>query len=92
MAGEVVVHLESLGLCEHCGELLTLESMPLEAMDAIWRCPACNGVLEGESFGYEGRTKVRWVGPGKTWVTEKPTKDSELGNLDVFVDYKVTYH
>jgi NAD-dependent SIR2 family protein deacetylase len=79
-----VMLLAGLGLCEHCGELMSFEDMPPEAMDADWRCHKCGGVLTDKSFGYgkvNGKLqKVKWVGPDKTWVTEKPAENFELGS------------
>jgi len=76
------VSLAGLGLCEHCNILITIEDMPVEAMDAEWRCPNCEGILTGKSFGYEDgkTTKTRWVGKDKQWIKTKPEEDFELGN------------
>lgn len=85
------VSLEGLGLCEHCGTLLSVEGMPGDSLDSVWTCPNCKGVLSGLSFGYEGEgketKKVRWVGPARKWVTTKPTEDFDLGNWSVQASY-----
>lgn len=75
------INVSSLGLCEHCGTLLTLKDMP---RDIEWRCPNCYGALTNISFGYEkidGKwEKTRWVGKDKQWTTEKPIGKFKLGN------------
>ena len=87
-----LVSVASLGLCEHCGVLLTLEGMPADSIDAEWRCPnpKCNGVLTHKTFGYdkgtEGAKKVSWVGPGGIWIPEKPAQDFDLGSFSVRVE------
>lgn len=84
---EKVVSLASLGLCEHCGVLLTMEEMPSDAINAEWRCFKCNDVLSHRSFGYDrgeqGAQKVKWVGPNGEWTEEEPKDDFDLGNLFV---------
>lgn len=77
----VDVLLAGLGLCEHCGKLLTLQGMSASAMDAEWQCPSCKGKLTHKSFGYASGQggKVQWVGPEGKWVTQQPTKDFDLG-------------
>ncbi len=81
--------LGALGLCEHCGALVSMEGMPAEAADANWACPKCRGELTHLSFGYdrddEKSKKVRWVGPNAKWVDLEPTEDFMLGDLQVFV-------
>jgi len=87
MAAKKLVSLGGLGLCEHCGTLITVEDMTGDAMDSEWHCPKCASVLSGLSFGYENEgketKKVKWVGPEEKWVLEKPTKDFELGNWSI---------
>ena len=82
-----VVQVAGLGLCEHCGVLLTIEGLPAEAMDAEWKCPRCKKTLTGKSFGYkevDGKwKKTRWVGKDGKWVNEKPGGDFDLGVLTV---------
>lgn len=82
-----VADIESLGLCEHCKTLLSLEGMPADAANAEWKCPSCKGVITHRSFGYESGqgNKVQWVGPGKKWVSKKPEKDFRIGKLEVAV-------
>ena len=83
------VSVSSLGLCEHCSTLLTFEDMPLEAMNAEWRCPSCQGILSGASFGYDevdGKQKrTRWVNRRRKWSKIKPTVGFDLGNWSVRV-------
>ena len=43
--------MESVGVCEHCGALLTMEGMPAEAIDIKWTCSVCNGTLTHKSWG-----------------------------------------
>ena len=83
MATIRMVSLASLGLCEHCGILLTIEDMPMGSMDAIWKCPKCSGVLTGKSFGYEENRKTRWVGNDGKWTTVRPTQSFDLGDWHV---------
>jgi hypothetical protein len=66
------VLLAGLGLCEHCGTLLTIEDMPGDSIDAIWKCPKCEGVLSEKSFGYEKGKKVLWVGKDGKWANHIP--------------------
>jgi hypothetical protein len=67
------VILAGLGLCEHCGELLTIEDLPAEAINAVWLCPKCNGILSGKTFGYDEKNKkVHWVGPDGKWLDKEP--------------------
>jgi hypothetical protein len=37
-------------ICEHCGTRLSLEDMPMDAIDAVWKCPKCEGVITEESW------------------------------------------
>ena len=86
MAVRRVVSAASLGLCEHCNALLTMEDLPSGAMDAKWLCPStsCGKVLTHLSFGYEqiqGRwRKTRWVGPDGKWTYDK---ESIPGSFDL---------
>lgn len=79
------VRVASLGLCEHCGALVSIEDLPVDAMDADWRCFACNGLLTHLSFGYDqgaqGAHKEKWVGPSGQWVDERPAEDFHLGSM-----------
>ena len=77
------VSINALGLCEHCGALLNMQDIPTEGMNAEWRCPRCEEALTGVSFGFEGNMQVRWVGPEGKWVQTRPSKDFQLGELDV---------
>lgn len=83
------VLLESLGLCEHCNVLISLEEMPAEALDAIWHCPSCNAKLTHCSFGYDrglqDARKVKWVGSDGQWTDQKPSSDFGIGNWFVLV-------
>lgn len=84
MPGERLILLEALGLCEHCGALLTAHDMSVDSMDADWACPKCSKVLTGKTFGYEttdGEPKrVRWVGPDRNWTGNRPSTEFVLGN------------
>ena len=86
-----VVSLEGLGLCENedCDALLTIDDMPVEAMDVPWECPRCKKSVTGKTFGYEqvgGKwQRVRWVGPGRKWVAVRPVEDFDLGGWNVRV-------
>ena len=83
----MIVNLAGLGLCEHCGALITMEGLSAEAIDAEWNCPKCGEVLAHESFGYESGKgdKIKWVGPDGKWTTEKPTNDFRLGSWDILI-------
>ncbi|HOI97256.1 MAG: hypothetical protein WA093_03970 [Minisyncoccales bacterium] len=85
--------LAGLGLCEHCGNLITLEGFPIEAIDAEWRCPKCQGILGGKSFGYEGdgkkAQKVWWVGPDGKWVKIKPTEEFDLDSWHIIIQPRI---
>lgn len=37
-------------VCEHCETRLTLIDMPIDAIDAEWRCPNCNKVITEKSW------------------------------------------
>jgi hypothetical protein len=76
------VSVESIGLCEHCGTLLTIEGMSGDAVGATWFCPAagCGKELTHLSFGYtETGKKVRWVSSQGKWISSKPRQDFTLG-------------
>ena len=77
------VSIDLLGLCEHCGALLNGGDTPADAVDERRRCPSCEEVLGGASFGFEGDIQVRWVGEEGAWVDTRPTTDFQLGDLDV---------
>ena len=80
MTTKKLVSLGGLGLCEHCGTLITIEGMPVEAIDSVWRCPKCEGELSGTSFGYDGdNKKIKWVGPEGKWTGETPVRDFDIG-------------
>ena len=87
MTGKRLMRIEGLGLCEHCGVLISVEDMSGDAMDGEWHCPKCTCVLSGLSFGYEGEgketKKVKWVGPEGKWVAVKPTQDFEVGSWSI---------
>jgi hypothetical protein len=85
--GNLMVTLASLGLCEHCNALITIQGLPAEAMDAVWKCEKCGGVFSEKTFGFEKGKKVRWVGEEGRWVDEKPTRDFQLGKFYVVQQY-----
>lgn len=78
------VSLESLGLCEHCGALVSMEDLPSDSINAKWSCSRYRGTLTHLSFGYDQSKgtfkKTRWVGPKGEWVGEKPIECFPLGN------------
>jgi len=82
-----MVLLATLGLCEHCGVLITISDLPADAMDGDWACPKCGKLLGGKTFGYEGEgrdcKKTRWVGPKRKWVSQKPTQEFTLGSWHI---------
>jgi hypothetical protein len=89
------VILASIGLCEHCGTLLSFQDMPFDAMNAEWKCSQCNGILTENTFGYrtvvgeDGKPKgekVRWVGPDGKWTDQKPTEDFILGTWQILIN------
>ncbi|MDD2730506.1 MAG: hypothetical protein PHW33_00045 [Candidatus Portnoybacteria bacterium] len=83
IGNERLVVAAGLGLCEHCGTLMTLEDMPAEAIDADWACPACGKIISSKTFGYEGKgadcRRTKWVGPDRQWVEEKPKQEFVIG-------------
>jgi len=87
-----MILLESLGKCEHCGRVLSIEGMPGESIDAVWSCPTCKKELTHKSFGYEkvdGQFKrVKWVNKSKRWTTKRPTSDFVLDGALVAVDMR----
>ena len=87
--------LAGLGLCEHCETLLSLEGFPIEAIDAEWYCPKCQGILGGKSFGYEGKgkeaKKAWWVGTDGKWTRTKPTEDFDIGNWHIIIRPRILY-
>lgn len=88
--------VSSLGICEHCQTLLSMQDMPAESISAVWKCPKCKGILSYKSFGYEitGKddqkrdkyNKTRWVGPNGKWSNEKPKEDFNLGDWHVIIN------
>jgi hypothetical protein len=82
-----IVVAAGLGLCEHCGALVSIENMPMDSLDAVWACPKCKKTLTGKSFGYkkinEKCERTKWVGPDGKWVMEEPKEDFDLGNLHI---------
>jgi hypothetical protein len=85
-----IVLLAALGLCEHCGELLTIQDLPAEAIDADWKCPKCHGVITHVTFGYDqggrGAKIIRWVGKDGKWTDVKPEEDFRLGDWFITVE------
>ena len=51
------VTLDSLGLCEHCNALFSLQDMPADSMSARWHCPHCEKEVSYLSFGYDCGTR-----------------------------------
>lgn len=87
---------EGLGLCEHCGALVSISDYAGDdAMNAKWLCGKCRGELSHLSFGFDkgarGAQKVRWVGPDGKWTDKKPTDDFQLGTIQVMVGPEVFY-
>jgi len=73
-----------LGLCEHCGVIVTMEGRPT---DGKWIC-GCDNELTHKSFGVtENGKKIRWVGPDGKWAKEKPTEDFKIkfGGLEMSI-------
>jgi hypothetical protein len=83
----MVVSIEELGKCEHCGAVFTMNNMSGDSADSDWACSGCRNKLGPASFGLEevnGRwQKTRWVGPGGAWVGKKPESSFVLGRLEV---------
>ena len=81
------VSVNSLGICEHCGTVISMQDAPADAIDAKWLCPKCDKELTNKSFGYEeikgkwGKTK--WVGADGKWTGTEPTKSFDLGSFFV---------
>lgn len=73
-----------LGLCEHCGILVTMEG---RSADGRQIC-VCGKELTHKSFGVtEEGEKIKWVGLEGKWVDEKPTENFKLkvGNSEVSI-------
>ena len=89
MKTQRTVSLASLGLCEYCNTLLTMEDIPPEAMDAEWKCPQCEGIITNKSFGYEeiedNWQRTKWVDENGQWTETKPTNDFDLGDWHILV-------
>jgi hypothetical protein len=87
--GEMVL-LEALGLCEHCGAMMSIQNMPADAADADWPCPKCKKKTTHKTFGYENIggdwKRTKWVGKDGKWTSVKPTEDFPLGNLLVVME------
>jgi len=85
--GSKILIAGGLGLCEHCGVLLSIENMPPDSMNADWYCLDCKKLLTGRSFGYESINnkweKTKWVGKKGEWVADKPEEDFNLGDLHI---------
>lgn len=83
----MIIPIESIGKCEYCLVLLTIENLGSDAVNAEWRCPNCQRVLTHLSFGYENSKggKKFWIGINGEWVSQKPENNFELGNWDVIV-------
>lgn len=80
-----VILLEGLGICEHCGALITTWEI-LEKAQEGWDCPHCKNLLTRKSFGYKtDGSRFGWVGPDGKWTTEKPKKDFCLGDWKIIV-------
>ncbi|OGZ52429.1 MAG: hypothetical protein A3B25_01925 [Candidatus Ryanbacteria bacterium RIFCSPLOWO2_01_FULL_48_26] len=81
--------LATLGLCEHCGIMVSMANFPADAMGAEWHCPNCKGILGHVSFGFDkatsGAKKIKWVGPGGTWTDVEPKDDFKLGEIYVHI-------
>ena len=89
------VHLQGLGLCEHCGTLVTIEDIPENATIAGWKCSRCGGGLSAKTFGF-GKPdgvlrKIQWVGINGQWTKIKPTENFSLGGWRVLFRPKFRY-
>lgn len=84
------VSINMLGICEHCGVLINMQEMGVAATIA-GVCPnlQCGEKLFEASFGLEGDTLVRWVGPEGTWLSVQPTQEFQLGEWTVMVGTKL---
>lgn len=81
---KINVHPLSLGLCEHCGKLLTIQDMPYGSIDAEWYCPKCKKIINSKTFGWEKTPKgewkkARWVGEDGKWTDKEPEEEFDLG-------------
>ena len=78
------VYIETVGICEHCSTVVTMEGMPVDSMNAEWKCSECNGTLTNKSFGYrkvKGEwKKTRWIGEDGKWTRNRPTGGFDLGS------------
>jgi hypothetical protein len=87
----MTVFAHTLGKCEHCGKVFTIEGLPAEAIDAQWHCRSCDGELTNVSMGFELKgesdkpkwVKTRWVGPGGEWQPTAPMEEFVIGSFKV---------
>lgn len=78
--------ISGLGLCQHCGVLLSIELIPQEAISCRWFCPKCKKEVDHESFGYDQKgERVKWVGADLKWTNLAPEEDFKLGGLSLVV-------
>lgn len=77
--------LNTLGLCEHCNDLISFEDFIGTNVGDTRLCKHCHRPVTDLSFGYEttdrGSNKVRCVGPSGTWINIQQRKTSPLPEL-----------
>ena len=89
MTMEPLELVDSIGLCEHCGKLVSITDYAGdEGGNADWIC-MCGKPITHLSFGYDkgttGAKRVKWVGPDGKWTNNRPTDDFKLGNILVIM-------
>lgn len=86
--GVIEVFIEDLAICEHCGAVFhTGGRFPREIAFRL-RCQniSCQFLLTWQSLGKVCvgaggiYTRVKWVGPDKKWVSQKPANSFFIGN------------
>jgi len=86
---ETLELVDSLGLCEHCGKLVSVTDYAGDdSGNAKWMC-SCGKEVTHVSFGYDrgtsGAKKVKWVGPDGKWTDARPSEDFKLGKIQVIM-------
>ena len=86
------VHIDNLGMCDHCGELVFYE-LGESVRDAGEKvCPECREILGVGSFGccYEAKgkggipLKEFWVNENLKWVLYRPTPGFVINDFEIY--------
>ena len=85
---EPIQDQNAVGICEHCEGLVSfMDYAGGDSLNAQWMCGTCGKPLSHLSFGFNqgegGAKKVRFVGPGKQWVSEIPDDTFMIGGITI---------